>query len=162
MKLWLMTLLLTPLFGAAQPALVGHVIASGGGTSTGGLYRVRGTAGQTQAATVRGGSFSLATGFRAVFDITSPRLAPPLSIERLESGVRISWPLAAGDFVLEETESLDTVPVVWTVATYPHQTNGASLFIIMPFANTNSLLGVKGGANAGMQIPAKRVVKFRR
>ncbi len=155
-----MTLLLTPLLGAAQPVLFGHVIAGGGGTSTGGVYRVRGTAGQAQAATVRGGSVSLATGFRALFDIMPPRLAPPLSIERMETGVRISWPLAAGDFVLEETESLDTVPVVWTVATYPHQTNGTCLFIIMPFSSvTNSMLRAQTGEL--INIPAKKVVKFR-
>jgi hypothetical protein len=80
----------------------------GGGMSTGGLYSVRASIGQTMVntATLSGGPYSLTAGFWGIHVIQTPG-APRLSLER--SGIdhlTLSWTPDAPGWVLQESMSL--------------------------------------------------------
>ena len=90
-------------------------IGGGGGTSSGGAYTVTGTAGQSDAGRLTGGSFSLEGGFWGVI----AALSPLLSIEHTATNsLVISWPGSLTGFVLQENADLNTTNWV-NVATVP-------------------------------------------
>lgn len=91
-----------------------HVVAGGGGTSTGLVYSVRGTMGQPEASeTMAGDRYSAAGGFWAFPTAVQVSGAPTLTIVPAASGnVTISWTPNTPGFVLQETAAL--VPSDWT------------------------------------------------
>src|SRR5439155_209020 len=98
-------------------------IDGGGGTSTGGVFNVRGTIGQPDAGRLAGGNYTLDGGFWGiVLSIQQPG-APLLRITRSNSDVVVSWPVAASAFVLDETPTLIGSPIPWTQVPFPYYTN---------------------------------------
>lgn len=93
-------------------------IAGGGGTSTGGVYSVRGTIGQPDAGgPLTNGQYSVIGGFWALPIAVQTVGAPLLSIAPAVPGqATIWWVPATPGFVLEETLSL----------TFPNWTNSVS------------------------------------
>lgn len=83
-------------------------IDGGGGTSTGGVFTVRGTIGQPDAGgPLTGGSFAVTGGFWALPIAVQTPGAPTLTIARVNaSQVRISWAPNTPGFVLQETATL--------------------------------------------------------
>lgn len=83
-------------------------IDGGGGTSTGGVFAVRGTIGQPEAGgPMTGGSFAVTGGFWALPIAVQTPGAPTLTIARVNaSQVRISWAPNTPGFVLQETATL--------------------------------------------------------
>ncbi len=83
-------------------------IDGGGGSSTGGVFAVRGTIGQPDAGgPMTGGSFAVTGGFWALPVAVQTPGAPTLSIVRVNaSQARISWTPATPGYVLQETTTL--------------------------------------------------------
>lgn len=83
-------------------------IDGGGGTSTGGVFAVRGTIGQPDAGgPMTGGSFAVTGGFWALPIAVQTPGAPTLTIVRVNaSQVRVSWAPNTPGFVLQETATL--------------------------------------------------------
>jgi hypothetical protein len=87
-------------------------VAGGGGTSTGGVYSVSGTAGQPDAgqSASSDGRFQLAGGFwygELVF------CGCTLSITYSGRNITVSWPGDLGGCILEAADELNA-PLVWT------------------------------------------------
>jgi hypothetical protein len=91
-------------------------IAGGGGTSTGGVYRVSGTIGQPDAGgPMTNGPYSLTGGFWVLPQAVQTPGAPVLTITPATPGfATVSWSPATPGFVLQETWSL--TPGTWTNA----------------------------------------------
>ena len=111
MKTFLTTfaLALAAATASAQPySLNWATIDGGGGNSTGGVFAVRGTIGQPDAAgPMTGGSFSVTGGFWALPIAVQTPGAPTLTIVRVSaSQARISWSPNSPGFVLQETTTL--------------------------------------------------------
>ena len=95
------------------------VIASGGGVSTGGVYSVAGTIGQPAAGVaLNGGPFTLGGGFWTA--VQTPG-GPLLRITRdVSGGAVVSWPAPSTGWVLQQTTTLSSQPVIgWTDVTLP-------------------------------------------
>jgi len=102
-------------------------IDGGGGTSTGGVYSVSGTVGQSDAnqQPMTGGSYSLVGGYWSVFAVQTPG-APTLTIIPAAPGqATISWTPNTPGFVLQETLSLS--PTNWV-----NSLSGATNPIVVP------------------------------
>ncbi len=114
----LVAALALPLSALAQSyAIPWHTIDGGGGTSTGGVFRLSGTLGQPAAGpTMTGGNYSLTGGFWALpLAIQTPD-APTLTIVPAAPGfATIAWTPATGTtWVLQFTPTLE--PPAWTDA----------------------------------------------
>jgi len=96
----------------AQFAIPWHTI--GGGTSTGGVFSVSGTLGQSDAGEpMSGGNFSLTGGFWTLPQVVQTEGAPTLTVTPASPGfATLSWTPATPGFVLQETVSL--APANWT------------------------------------------------
>ena len=120
----------------AQYSLGPSKIAGGGATtpSTGGVYAVSGTIGQPDASgTLAGGPYAVSGGVWPSL-IQTPG-APLLSAQSLAGGnVRISWPLSAASFVLDQTVALTNAPAtnVWSQVPFPYATNATEISITVP------------------------------
>lgn len=93
-----------------------HTLDGGGGTSTGGVFSVRGTLGQTDAGgPMSGGHFSVTGGFWVLPQVVQTPDAPTLTVTPAGPGfATLSWTPATPGFVLQETVSLS--PPNWTNA----------------------------------------------
>jgi hypothetical protein len=107
-------------------------IGGGGGTSSGGLYALRGTAGQQDATSpMTSASFSLTGGFWGIISVVSTPGLPKLKIQFLGSNsVRVSWP-QTGNYTLQQNNNLVTGN--WTTTSYSiNNTGGISSITITP------------------------------
>jgi len=87
-----------------------HSFDGGGGTSTGGVYSIRGSIGQPDAARpMSGGSYSLASGFWSIFSVIQTPGAPTLQISSAPAGRAVcSWAADSSWRVLQQTADLNT------------------------------------------------------
>ena len=116
-------------------AMKRHVVAGGGGASTGGAFALTGTIGQPDAgATLGGGAFSLSGGFWALPVAVQTPGGPRLSVTLTNGLVMISWPRPADGFVLDQKGALSTGPLqtLWTQVPLPYQTNATHIFVTTP------------------------------
>ena len=68
-------------------------IAGGGGTSTGAIYQVTGTIGQTDAGVaMNGGNYSLTGGFWSLIAVVQTAGLPNLIITQSGNSIVVSWP----------------------------------------------------------------------
>lgn len=118
----------------AQLAVPWHTVDGGGGTSTGGVFRVSGSIGQPDAGpSMSGGIFSVVGGFWSMVAAVQTPEAPTLSVFRTATNtVVVAWPLPAEGWVLEATNALPSLPVAWPQIPPPYQTNGPNLQFIEP------------------------------
>ncbi len=103
--------------GFAQSAgrfnLEGSVIASGGGAGRANRFSLEGTIGQSIAGSSATKRFQLEGGFWTSVTVQQSPAAPQLKIAVLPGGwVRLSWPVEATGFKLEECA--DLAANVWT------------------------------------------------
>jgi len=108
-NLFLSLCLLIPAMGFAQQYSIDrYKIAGGGGTSTGGNYRVSGTIGQPDASgAMSGGSYSLTGGFWAIYAVQTTG-APRLTITYINNQAVISWPPSVTGWTLQTNGDLST------------------------------------------------------
>lgn len=107
-----------------------HTIAGGGGTSTGGVYAVSGTIGQSATATMSGGGYSLTGGFWSIIAAVQTPGAPLLTVATSGKQATISWPVPASSFVLEESPNLTKGS--WAVSTTTLTTNNGVVSATVP------------------------------
>jgi hypothetical protein len=114
-RLFSMALIVAALSLAAAPrhasgpfGLKWSTIDGGGGTSTGGVFRVRATIGQPDAGPVAsGGPFTVTGGFWSFVSVVQTPGAPILKIQLLAGNQAvISWPVSVQGFTLEYTEAV--------------------------------------------------------
>ena len=112
-----------------------HTIDGGGGASTGGVFTVRGTAGQPEAGArpMTNGGFALTGGFWSVIAVQTTD-APLLSVKRQGADVRVFWPLPATGFVLDQSLAV-TGP--WSQVSFPYTTNATDISISVPAPTGN-------------------------
>jgi hypothetical protein len=89
-----------------------YKVASGGGTSTGGVYSLSGTIGQHDAGgPMTGGSYSLTGGFWALYAVQTPG-APVLHIFLTGTNTAVvAWPAPSTGYVLQQNTNL--VSTAW-------------------------------------------------
>jgi hypothetical protein len=87
-------------------AIDAHVIAGGGGTSSGGSYVVIGTLGMPDAGNMSGGNFAINGGFWSLNVAVQTAGSPMLGISTSAGFVTISWPGNTTGFTLESTSVL--------------------------------------------------------
>lgn len=130
--LLLCALLPTTIF-AQQYSIDSFKTSGGGGTSTNGQFSVTGTIGQVDASgAMKGGSYSLTSGFWALVSVVQTEGAPRLIIAHTSNEVLVSWPVAAG-FVLQQNSDLSTTN--WTMSSYTISTNAEIESITIPSPN---------------------------
>ena len=95
----------------AQYAINWHTMDGGGGTSTGGVYRVSGTIGQPDAAAAStNGQYAVTSGFWSGVSVLQTPGGPLLKIRLIAGGQAIvSWPVNVTGFTLEEASSVTGV-----------------------------------------------------
>lgn len=89
------------------------VIASGGGTSTGGIFSVSGTIGQPAAGNLAGGSFALQGGFWSSAEAVQTPGAPHLHLVRSGGNYILTWANTGAGFILEVATALQTLNTSW-------------------------------------------------
>ncbi|HEY5912137.1 MAG TPA: hypothetical protein VJA21_16155 [Verrucomicrobiae bacterium] len=110
-----------------------HTIDGGGGTSTGGVYSLSGTIGQSDAApsAMTGGNYSLIGGFWAALTAIQTEGAPNLWVMFTSSNtVCVWWPVPPSSWQLQATASLASGGGGWTATTYA--TNGGNCVYTEP------------------------------
>lgn len=88
---------------------------AGGGIQSSASYVVNFTVGQNDvgAAASTSASYRMVTGFWALEDMGPANGLPSLSIVLKEANVVIAWPSPSTGFILQQTDSLDTIPANW-------------------------------------------------
>ena len=107
-----------------------YKIASGGGTSTGGVYSVSGTIGQHDASgAMTGGNYSVTGGFWSLFAVQTPG-APVLTIKLTPTNTAmVSWPSPSTGYNLQVNTSLATTN--WVTPAESVTDNGTIKYIIV-------------------------------
>jgi hypothetical protein len=105
-------------------------IAGGGGSSTGSVYTVSGTIGQSAAsgAAMAGGNYSLTGGFWAIYAVQTEG-APLLTISRTNNAVMVFWPATSTNWMLQQNANLSSTN--WITAPETIMDNGTSKYIIV-------------------------------
>jgi hypothetical protein len=110
-------------------------VDGGGGTSTGGVIRVSGTIGQSDAGRMSGSSFTVQGGFWPVLAAVQAPGAPLLSLERTATNsVIVSWPAPADGWQLQENTEVSSTNWVNVVVT-PLVVDGRKQVVFAPAGN---------------------------
>ena len=119
-------------FAQGQFTLDWSTIDGGGGTSTGGVYTVRGTIGQPDAGAMSGGNYALTGGFWSLLSVVQTVGAPTLTISLTTSNTAlVSWPSPSTGFNLQvNTNGLGTVN--WSNAPAPADNGTIKYLIVNP------------------------------
>ena len=134
---------LLPVIGFSQLYSVDwYKVSGGGGTSTGGVYSVSGTIGQSDAGSlVTGGNYSLAGGFWVLYALQTPG-APLLSIQTSTNHTAlVSWPSPSPGFVLQLTTDLTMAN--WSTPPKAVQDDGTMKFITVNLSAGNRFFRLK-------------------
>jgi len=111
-------------------------VSGGGGTSTGGVYAVSGTIGQSDTGmAMSGGNYSLTGGFWSLIAVVQTPGLPNLTIMYSSNSVIVSWP-NTGSYTLQQNSNL-AVPGGWTTSGYTITTANStnSITIMSPTGN---------------------------
>ena len=116
-------------------------IAGGGGTSTGGVYSVSGTIGQSDAGPMSGGSFALEGGFWSIVAVQTPG-APLLRVVFTSTNtVIVAWPAPSTGFSLQQNAALGTTN--WSGVTNNSNVVGGEKQVLIPIAIGNKFYRLK-------------------
>jgi len=135
-KIILLALLALPVFTRAQTYSIDWFkVSGGGGTSTGGVYAVSGTIGQSDAGVaITGGNYSITGGFWSLISVVQTAGAPTLCISHAGSSVTVYWQ-NTGSWTLQQNGNL-AVPGGWADRSGVTTSNGTnSLIINIPTGN---------------------------
>jgi hypothetical protein len=116
-------------------------IAGGGGTSTGGVYSLNGTIGQSDAGPMSGGNFSLEGGFWSIVAVQTPG-APLLRVVLTSTNtVIVAWPAPSTGFSLQQIAVLGTTN--WSGVTNSQTVVGSENQVLIPLPATNRFFRLK-------------------
>ena len=106
---WLAGLLLLPITClAGNYSIDWFTVAGGGARSTGGVYSVTGTMGQSDAGAMSGGAYALTGGFWALYTVQTPG-APTLRIFLTATNTAVvAWPWPSAGYTLQSNTNLGT------------------------------------------------------
>ena len=107
-------------------------ISAGGGSSTGGVYRLEAVMGQPAAGRMSGGAYGLEAGFLAAVGLVQTPGAPKLELTLTNQFARVAWPLPAEGYRLQKTTSLEGAPIAWGPVSGAYQTNSTHIFVLEP------------------------------
>jgi hypothetical protein len=106
-------------------------IDGGGGTSTGGVYRVSGTIGQPDAGHLAGAGYTIDGGFWSLISAVQTPGSPLLTIARTTTNtVAVSWPSPSTGFTLQQNTNGIATPNWSNVVAIPND-NGTTKTIIV-------------------------------
>lgn len=126
----LLAAMTTPL-AAQDYSIDWFTIDGGGGTSTGGVFSVSGTIGQSDAAESSGGSFAVQGGFWALIGAVQLPGSPLLTIARTATNtVAISWPSPSIGFTLQQNTN-DVASLNWSNVVAVPSDNGTTKTVII-------------------------------
>ncbi len=133
----LLTLAALAVYGQSNYTVDWFTIDGGGGTSTGGVYRVSGTIGQPDAgATMSGGNYSIDGGFLSAIATVPTPGAPLLVITVTATNtVVLSWPSPSTGFVLQEIS--DIAAADWSDSGLAPSDNGTAKIVVVPVGAGN-------------------------
>lgn len=98
----------------AEPGIPWHTSDGGGGTSTGGVYKMMGTIGQPDAGAITGGVYALHGGFWQGVYLLQLSNGPQLRIvQRTATTVMLAWPASAAGYQLQAANALLPAPAIW-------------------------------------------------
>jgi hypothetical protein len=99
----------------AQPVLDWFTLDAAGGAQSSANYVINFTAGQNDvgAAETASANYRIIPGFWALEDLGPETGLPELSIVLSGANVLLSWPSPSTGFVLQHTDSLNTLPATW-------------------------------------------------
>jgi hypothetical protein len=116
-------------------------IAGGGGTSTGGVYSLSGTIGQSDAGPMSGGNFSLEGGFWSIVAVQTPG-APLLRVVLTSTNtVIVAWPAPSTGFSLQQIAVLGTTN--WSGVTNSRTVVGSENQVLIPLPVANRFFRLK-------------------
>ena len=123
--------LLIAIGAQAQPYSVDwFTIDGGGGESAGGVFRVTGTIGQSDAGRMSGGSYVLEGGFWSVFAAIQSPGAPLLRVSLTSSNtVVVAWPVSAAGFNLQQNSSINSTS--WSAVPTPPNVVGSEYQVLI-------------------------------
>jgi hypothetical protein len=137
----LLWIALTPAITSAQVALDWQTIDAGGGRGAGGAYTLVGTMGHVDAATLSGGTYSLAGGFSGGI-VMQPPGPPALSINQTTSKIILSWPVSSVNYQLQENITL-SITGPWSAAARPRTTNSGRIRVTIPLSSGSQFYRLK-------------------
>lgn len=105
-----------------------------GGAQSSGSYVVNSTLGQGEVgnAPISSASYRIVPGFWAIETVGPATGLPLLSIALSGPNVVVSWPSFAAGFGLQESDSLDSVPVAWANSPAAVSDNGFVRSVTVP------------------------------
>lgn len=106
-------------------------VDGGGGLSAGGGFTIEGTIGQPDAGVLIGGGFLIEGGYWSMVQVITQPDSPLLTLSRAGSQFRLSWPLSAENFILEETISLSPT-ISWSTVPGSYSSNATDFFLTVP------------------------------
>lgn len=113
----------------AQLAIDWFTIDGGGGTSSSDGYSITGTIGQPDAGVMRGYPYTVVGGFWSlVAAVPPPGFSLNVALTETNSVV-ISWPIAAGNWMLQQSSELGE-SAHWTEVSPPYSSNATHYFIV--------------------------------
>ncbi len=134
--------LAAPLNASVAPfTLQSFTVDGGGGRGTGGTYSLVSAIGQPDASSeLAAAPYAVTGGFLAISGPIVPPAEPRLQVQPWMGGtLRISWPIAANNFVLEQAPSLPTTTGaggaaggLWSQVEESPQTSPSEIFVIVP------------------------------
>jgi len=130
-RIILLICLAAPALASAQSYQIEwYKFSGGGGSSTGGVYSISGTFGQTDAGgAMAGGGYSLTGGFWALYAVPTPG-APRLTIALTSTNTAlISWPSPSTSFILQQNSNLGSPN--WVIAPQTPTDNGTTVSVIV-------------------------------
>ena len=113
-----------------------YKVAGGGGTSSNGQYVVSGTIGQHDAGgPLASGNSTMNGGFWSLVAVQTPG-SPLLMVARTSSStVKVSWPLSAASFALQQNTNLSTAS--WTTPAEAITNDGTNNYITVNLPSGN-------------------------
>lgn len=130
--------LFSPALRAQNYSIEWDIIGGGGGVITGGGYSVNSTVGeQVAGGSLRGGSYSLGSGFWSLYDVTTTNQGTPALTIFLTgtNAVLLAWPVSPGSWTLQQTTELASG--TWTSLTSTVNVVNGQNQVILPAPPAN-------------------------
>jgi hypothetical protein len=105
-------------------------IDGGGGTSTGSVYSVSGTIGQSDAGTMSGGNYALTGGFWSLFAVQTPGSRWLAITLTATNTAMVSWPSPSTGFILQQNTN-NVASLNWSNVVTSPTDNGTIKYIIV-------------------------------
>jgi hypothetical protein len=122
---------------AQDYAMNAQGIPGGGGSSSGGPYRLTGSIGQaTAGGNLTGGNYSIAGGFWSQVSVVQTPGAPWLTLSQSNGQLTISWPTPASNWVMQTNSNLSNSGG-WTASGYAVSTHNGISTVVVPLQSGN-------------------------